>query len=223
VDQSNEQKKQQQISQMDLIYFNAEVTIIAAAGEDASFGLPGVNKATRLYQPNPRIGDFHLASTLPHPRAMIESSKWSTRGWTFQEAILPKRRLVFTDRQVLFDCNRTHSAEVMAQPSQAMRMNDFRTDSPLTGTSVENHPPRKAPEGPFVHKNSGDPTTIMFYIEEFSQRSLTYSEDRLNAMQGIFPSFSKSKWACMARNGSSNLEFTKPQNRSRRPAPTVLT
>ena len=194
VDQSNEQRKYEQIRQMDLIYSNAEVTIIAAAGEDASFGLPGVNEATRLYQPNMKIGGYHLTSTLPHPKTLVESSKWSTRGWTFQEAILSKRRLVFTDRQVLFDCNRMHSAEVIAQPLQGAHVNNFPTDSQLAGTSLEYLPPRETPSGPFVHKNPGDPTTIMSFVAEFNQRSLTYPEDRLNAMQGIFQSFSKSKW-----------------------------
>lgn len=41
--QDDLQIKMEQIRNMDAVYDRAEVTIIAAAGEDGSFGLPGVS------------------------------------------------------------------------------------------------------------------------------------------------------------------------------------
>ncbi|KAJ4857180.1 heterokaryon incompatibility protein (HET) domain-containing protein [Trichoderma breve] len=79
IDQNNSTVKHGQIRQMGAIYSNAEVTIIAAAGQDENYGLSG------------------------DPQAAIKSSKWSTRGWTFQEAVLSRRRLVFTEQQVYFE------------------------------------------------------------------------------------------------------------------------
>jgi hypothetical protein len=35
---------------------------------------------------------------MAHPHH-IASPKWSTRGWTYQEAVLSRRRLVFTEGQ----------------------------------------------------------------------------------------------------------------------------
>ncbi len=36
------------IKSMDLIYENAELTVVAACGHDANAGLPGVHKSTRM-------------------------------------------------------------------------------------------------------------------------------------------------------------------------------
>jgi hypothetical protein len=47
INQSDEDDKHNQIRQMDLIYANARVTIIAAAGEGPAYGLPGVNGTPR--------------------------------------------------------------------------------------------------------------------------------------------------------------------------------
>jgi hypothetical protein len=187
IDQYDKEMRHEQICQMDLIYSNAELTIIAVAGRDASYGLPGINGTQRRYQPRLKHGNHLLLSTLSHPRFLVEHSKWATRGWTFQEGVLSKRRLFFTDEQIVFDCNTGHCAEIMSHPSTAMHP-DAGICSPKNTSELEN------PISPFVHKNTDDPTTIMSFISEFSRRSLTFPGDRLNAMQGIFQSFSKGKW-----------------------------
>jgi hypothetical protein len=94
IDQSDEHNKHNQIRQMDLIYANAQVTIIAAAGAGPDYGLQGVRGTLRRYQPNLSIGRLLIASTLPHPKWLVKSSKWATRGWTYQEGLLSKRRLI---------------------------------------------------------------------------------------------------------------------------------
>jgi len=42
IDQGDENEKQRQIQQMNLIYKCADLTIIAAAGDGRNYGLPGV-------------------------------------------------------------------------------------------------------------------------------------------------------------------------------------
>jgi len=139
---------------------------------------------------------MRLTSTLPHPRVLVESSKWSTRGWTFQEEVLSPRRLVFTDQQILFDCRHMHCAENLVQPLKAMDANFLPTEPQSSDSSngKQSLVP-ETPSSPFAHKKPGDdPTTLMSYVAGFNQRTLTFPEDRLNAMQGIFHSFSKSQW-----------------------------
>jgi Heterokaryon incompatibility protein (HET) len=58
IDQSNKQNKHRQIQQMDLIYSAAQLTIIAAAGEDLNLGLPGINGTMRANQELLRIQDL---------------------------------------------------------------------------------------------------------------------------------------------------------------------
>ncbi|KAF2098868.1 HET-domain-containing protein [Rhizodiscina lignyota] len=93
---------QEQLDQMDTIYESSDITIIAL-GPDAESGLPGIS-TIRETQPSVGLHDFHLFSTKPHPHLAIRNSTWSQRGWTFQEAVLSRRRLVFTEHQVYFEC-----------------------------------------------------------------------------------------------------------------------
>jgi hypothetical protein len=103
IDQNDSQAKHDQIQQMDTIYRNAEITLVAAAGEDAGYGLPGVSNE-RNPQPVVNLGNISIFSTITHTRDAIKNSTWNKRGWTFQEAILSRRRLVFTDDEVYFEC-----------------------------------------------------------------------------------------------------------------------
>ncbi|KAH9205976.1 heterokaryon incompatibility protein-domain-containing protein, partial [Leptodontidium sp. 2 PMI_412] len=105
IDQKNELEKLEQIGQMDMIYQASEFTIVAAAGYDEHTGLPGVGSTTRSLQPSISLGEFTIRSTMRHPHQAIKAARWMTRGWTLQESILAKRRLVFTEDQIYFECN----------------------------------------------------------------------------------------------------------------------
>lgn len=87
---------QDNAEEMHIIYEDAGITIIAGAGEGPEFGLPGVS-TPRHPQSKVQVGDYMLVSTLDL-RSDIAKSKWNTRAWTYQEALLSRRRLVFTPR-----------------------------------------------------------------------------------------------------------------------------
>ncbi|KAK3378967.1 heterokaryon incompatibility protein-domain-containing protein [Lasiosphaeria ovina] len=114
IDQGDSEEKLQQIHQMDLVYANAELTLVAAAGTGPQFGLPGCNGTPRHSQSMAQVRGRLLVSTFPDPSFLLSQSTWATRGWTYQEGILSKRRLVFTEKQVLFDCNGTNLSEKRA-------------------------------------------------------------------------------------------------------------
>jgi hypothetical protein len=101
---------------MDMIYQGSEVTIVAAAGDDENTGLPGAGSTARKIQPYFSFGDITVISTMPHPHHVIKGSRWMTRGWTLQESILARRRLVFTDDQVYFECNAINCFESISVP-----------------------------------------------------------------------------------------------------------
>lgn len=67
------------------VYNNAIVTIIAAAGADSSFGLPGISKTPRNTQPAADLGTLKLVSTLTSYETYVAFTKWISRGWTYQE------------------------------------------------------------------------------------------------------------------------------------------
>jgi hypothetical protein len=99
IDQNNADEKHDQITNMDTIYESAQLTIMAAAGENAEYGLPGVGKG-RLVPGSLDLGGLSVG-TLPRDACQsIQSSVWWSRGWTYQEGVLSRRRLIFTDDQV---------------------------------------------------------------------------------------------------------------------------
>jgi hypothetical protein len=93
-----------QLASMDMIYQGALVTIVAAAGDTADFGLPGVSDRHRLGHPSITINGKTWYSGYRDTHVPVLSSKWNTRGWIYQEAHFSKRLLMFTSEQVLFEC-----------------------------------------------------------------------------------------------------------------------
>jgi hypothetical protein len=82
IDQANPKEKHNVIRNMDRIYQRAEITIIAATGEDRHYGLPGVRGTPRKPQPTLRVcGKVFVAAQ--EVAGQILESKWSTRGWTY--------------------------------------------------------------------------------------------------------------------------------------------
>lgn len=117
--------KHSQIQTMDLIYKNAEVTIIALAGKHSSAGLPGIGRTPRIPQPHIVLGDITLVSSLLSLRTLIKRSVWGRRGWTYQEGAIPRRRLVFTEHQVYFECMGMHCQESIATPLKTLHTRDL--------------------------------------------------------------------------------------------------
>jgi hypothetical protein len=160
-----------QLASMDMIYQGALVTIVAAAGNDAAFGLPGVSDRHRLGHPSFTINGRTWYSGFRDIYAPVLSSKWNTRGWTYQEAHFSSRLLIFTSEQVLFECRTGNRCEAMAQ-----EFVDHSHDI-------------------FGHRPGESRSLLSFskHIELYSQRSLTNDSDALNAMRGLFASFSRAK------------------------------
>jgi hypothetical protein len=76
-------EKAEYISKMDLVYGAAFVTIIAATGQNAYAGLPGVRLGTREYrQPIEEIMPGLRLAFKPIYQNYIKDSVYYTRGWT---------------------------------------------------------------------------------------------------------------------------------------------
>ncbi|KAH7019581.1 heterokaryon incompatibility protein-domain-containing protein [Ilyonectria destructans] len=193
IDQTNENVKLEQIRHMDSVYECAELTIIAAAGADGSYGLPGVSSRPRKQQPMAFSGRYQITWSTADPREAIRSSTWSTRGWTFQEAVLSRRRLAFTDEQVYFECNAMNCFESIATPLELIHVKNKSKmlDCMRSGMFGRNE---KLQFGRNVKHKLHAPSLFLqyvMYIEEYSGRELTKEQDSLNAFQGILQHFSK--------------------------------
>ncbi|KAH8911265.1 HET-domain-containing protein [Coniochaeta sp. PMI_546] len=169
--------KAEQIENMGDIYGQASLTIIAAAGSSSSYGLPGV-RGTPRDPPSHIIIDDQILATVPlDVEARIRNSSWNTRGWTYQEALLSHRRLVFTDNQVYFQCQTMSCLESLSIPLGDLHDDTGRRSlQSLTVPSV-------------FPSMSGDQQLQESFIDnwfsEFSRRSFSFDIDALPSFRGI--------------------------------------
>ncbi len=50
---------------------------------------------------------------------------WSSRAWTYQEGLLSRRRLLFTESQVYFQCMEMHCWEGISAPPAVLKQMGF--------------------------------------------------------------------------------------------------
>ncbi|KAH0557161.1 hypothetical protein GP486_005048 [Trichoglossum hirsutum] len=176
--QGDLQVKMEQIQNMDAVYDRAEVTIIAAAGENGSFGLPGVSSRHRIAQPSVQVENRLFVSSGPHLRDLLRLSKWASRGWTYQEGLISKRRLIFTEYQTYFECASAHCCEAIDAPPDVL----FQEKSVNGANPMASRDFRVFPLGKPIAKAH----QIVERIREYASKELTYKSDALNGILGIF-------------------------------------
>ncbi|KAI0886814.1 heterokaryon incompatibility protein-domain-containing protein [Annulohypoxylon maeteangense] len=165
IPQDDPQAKHDQIQKMDLVYQQAELTIVAAAGEGPEFGLPGVGNRRRDAQLSAKVSsDTYLVSVEQKCESFFQS-KWITRGWTYQESICSRRCIVFTKKEMFFQCKGMTCRETVREPSNK----DFFIAS--------------LNEGPI--SLFGQKLSAWDHIESYCRRELSFNSDALNGILGI--------------------------------------
>ncbi|KAH7114000.1 heterokaryon incompatibility protein-domain-containing protein [Dactylonectria estremocensis] len=191
INQDDALEMKAQIAKMGLIYRGAEVTIVAAAGHDESYGLPGVGATPRTKQDVVRLDSCTIMVTGQDPASFIrKKTRWWTRGWTFQEGLLSRRRLLFTEHQTIFECNTTSWMEAVGglEFIQNPKQIDWGAKA---STSIFRHflPGFRRQRGTLsldLDRHLGDRYTEWFTIaNEFTRRDLSFDSDSLHAFEGI--------------------------------------
>ncbi|TGO55154.1 hypothetical protein BOTNAR_0251g00100 [Botryotinia narcissicola] len=100
-----QEKKAIHLAAMGEIYNCSYITLVAMAGKDTNYGLPGVDGRNRAPQWSGTTQGIYLFEPAKTYVQLLHDSIWQTRGWTFQEAILAQRLLLFSDRGVFYECN----------------------------------------------------------------------------------------------------------------------
>ncbi|RYP49459.1 hypothetical protein DL769_011068 [Monosporascus sp. CRB-8-3] len=168
--------KRYQLAAMDRIYAEAALTIVAAGGDDANAGISGLHPGSRnIRQQTARYSsELTLLSLLPDWQGAVGGSTWNSRGWTYQERVLSRRCLFFTNDTVYFHCGRAIWGE------------DYHAETPLLeycapigGDSIDGG------------RNTGASPTKDWFDEyskvmaEYTSRDLTHATDRVRAIGGI--------------------------------------
>ena len=162
---------------MDIIYSHAQLTIIAAAGSGSDYGLPGVGARPRHPVKRHMLGQIEFEEIVVDfkDEGRLISTPWAQRGWTLQEGLLSKRRLIFTNRQTSFICG--HMCCTESTGSQII----FESREVDLYFAIMNGL-RRTLGLPVNRENHRE---IYRVIENYTDRILTYDTDILNACRGV--------------------------------------
>ncbi|CCX15902.1 Similar to Heterokaryon incompatibility protein 6, OR allele; acc. no. Q9UV10 [Pyronema omphalodes CBS 100304] len=166
--QDDEKEKEHQIMQMNKIYGQASFSIVNQGGTAADSGMPG------LHIPRLASREFHFLSRFTLGLWDIVTSYWTgstgavygSRGWTLQEQLLARRKLIFDKNRMVFECDCGSHVE-----------NGDPTPSTLSAYRKAITAEKKDLE----QLEAAWKTTKI----DFSRRHLFHLEDRLNAISGI--------------------------------------
>jgi hypothetical protein len=164
---------------MGQIYASAQLTIVAAAGADPSYGLVGISRDREILPAQEPVGASRLLRLMPlEAQGYIAKSPWFSRAWTLQEGFLSKRILCFTEREALYSCKSSSwNAEFTVESHDDRHTSDTR------------HLPYREMEriavGTALGFNEGDLSDTGRILQTYSERILGYDSDTLNAIVGI--------------------------------------
>ena len=186
------------LRRMDAVYNCSTLTIAAASGRHANLGIPGISRPRRS-QFSEAVKGVPLAVMSPSFTELENSEYlvWNTRGWTFQEKVLSKRLLLFTDFQVYFRC------------SEAVWTEEIVMETGRLSKSIQSRPGKyrwaadrpAAVETPRLRmlklvmpelnlddqwKYLGKFPDYVAAVREYTHRSLSDPDDTLIAIDGVF-------------------------------------
>jgi hypothetical protein len=194
IKQDDEGEKETQIGQMDKIYANAVVTIVAADGRNANSPLKGVSTERQIDQVVSEVRPkVNVLIPVPTGKTL---SPWETRAWTLQEKLLSNRLIVFSGGDMIWHCREVVHFEDMTA-KDAVAILGSHLGYPLLNFGHSRGRLDSAP----LSNSSHDGTVSVVRSKAFQQyatlvadytgRGMTYASDVLRAVQGIFPTLNR--------------------------------
>ncbi|KAJ4349599.1 uncharacterized protein N0V89_008215 [Didymosphaeria variabile] len=199
--QDDEGDRQKQISCMDAIYENAHFTIITLMAQGVFDRVPGIgSRRIRYYEIVKEMRLWH--SGKPQLTELVDQSMWSTRGWTFQEHVLSRRRMFLTKSEVFFDCAKGSVSELEPERTRPQDLAFWALPGPdpqftfhksfhdaCIGSTQPSHLAMAI--GAILESEKIDLEAWRYYkqAENYSGRLLTFSGDVLNAFTGVMSSW----------------------------------
>jgi len=180
-----------QLNLMGKIYQGARVTIVAAAGRDSWAGLPGIRpRLDHMSRIIEKVDDISFGLYIGSSQKVIKDTKWNTRAWTFQEMCLSKRLLIFTEEEVLYDCDSGATwRETVFSEHPDLPSGDFCIPSSDFGVKI-----RLSDTIWRIARRFGKDDTVspddaydpyLDILKGYVQRQMTDKSDILRAFQGI--------------------------------------
>ena len=177
--QDDELQKHTDIRSMAALFANAKLTIVSTCGH-ADYGLRGlrgISKSRCFIQKTIRMGRSDTLVCQRHRWSNLLANVWKTRGWTFQEDIFSRRRLIFHDDTVFWECDRAEWNEGVRHTEHGGDYNSYEPYGLRRRIIAERFP---------------NMTGLAFLVIRYNTRNLTFLEDAHNAFAGILSVLSQS-------------------------------
>jgi Heterokaryon incompatibility protein (HET) len=188
LDQSDAATIAEQIGIMDRIYENAILTLVTSTSHDVYSEIRGLRDHSRLRSVSEvRVEGQIIKAVCATSVELDFRGVWQHRGWTFQEWILSKRCLFFSNSQILFRCQELSGLESFQPPRNALSTSavipKFWADSQAAAT--------------IMPRLSLDSQTWQFHtyaglVYEYTKRRLAYISDVFHAFTGIMRKLERS-------------------------------
>lgn len=172
VPQDDPIRKRSLLDNMDKIYEESALCIVAAAARSPKDGLHGITRPRVRMQETFNLGSLSLSQLMTNIKEEVGDSHWNSRGWTYQESLLARRRLVFTATQCCFQCGEQWFLESL----------DYSTRSTFDFFHIPH---------PFPERSAQDRWLQSFDMraQEYSRRQLSKDSDAVPAFTGILNRF----------------------------------
>lgn len=183
--QDDNEAKYKQLATMGKIYARAFFTLVAAQNNDATEGLYGRRKMVLGTIATVKQKNFpgSQQSNITGDQIMLDQAiglmrtKWFSRGWTFQENHFSRRKVVFQDDTVNFECCNAswHEAQDI---SKVLARNNFDSkEDPSKSLTSASHRSD--------YQSWPDMIRYARLVSLFNERDLTFPEDTFDAFAGI--------------------------------------
>ncbi|KAL1633729.1 hypothetical protein SLS58_010950 [Diplodia intermedia] len=171
---------EKEAAKMQTVYANAEVTLAATDSTDCNGGLfhdtkPSLLQFTEKHTYRSRKLFACLEKVESELYRTLDRSPLNQRGWTFQESLLSRRLVHFSDVQLVWECKTQVATEygLLAWGKGEQSKRPFALLPARGSQSSDGSDTPPAPE---------DWDAL---VESFSSRRFTKNEDRVSAMAGV--------------------------------------
>ena len=211
--QDDEAFKHSQLSSMGEIYNRATATIIACEGTTADANLSAASWHSSVIGFGRNLYSGKAKASIRRPREMrpildtIDRSVYNTRGWTFQERLLSRRRIYFVDGQIYFHCRYDMFSADGDLPPDSRPLSDHPAYKTVHQSIVDTVDLNRPPEGDTFLQGHGSEWPMSMHSDDWfvglrfwsniifqmSKKNLTFESDILDACKGIFVAFEGSR------------------------------
>jgi hypothetical protein len=170
--QDDTESVRRHIERLAAIFESAALTIVAADGENANGGLKGIKGVSEPREIPPVLVLGDTLSVTSRTSERITHSRWSTRGWTLQEGLFSRKKLVFIGNSVRFFCHSNTYYEEIESPLD-MASSRLRLDG------AEHKEKRSIVD---LATNYPDMAKLIDLLADYCRRALSFDDDILRAI-----------------------------------------